>query len=99
MDHRIAEFIENSVKIQSVQEQVKSHDNEIERLRKGMERAHTRIDKMGDSIATLEGAPAKNTHATVNHIKSTIIGGLCGIAVTGLGGLIIWLISSYMQRG
>ena len=109
MDQRISDFIENAAKINAVQEHMKTHDHEIEQQRGAVARAHSRIDEVNEAIekrihevnaaiTSLENAPAKNTHAAIGKMKSTIFSGLCGAAATGIVGLVVWLISSYIRR-
>ena len=97
IDSRVAKFIENSIQIQSIQEQVKAHDTELGRIREAMVRAHSRIDEVGKSVTEVQLAPAKDTHAAVSNIKKQVLSVLCGAAATGILAALIKIATSIMK--
>ena len=98
IDSRVAEFIENSIKIQSVQEQVRSHDIELGRIRESLTRVYTNIDEVLESIRKIEVGPAKNTHAAIRDVKHRFVTALCGVLAAGLIGAVVKIIALLIQN-
>lgn len=99
LDSRVTEFIQQAVEIQGLKEQVKAQDIEQTRLRETVTRAHQRMDEVTKLLRDLENAPAKNTHAAVTGVKSTVLHALCGAGIAGVIGFLGALLNFLSHKG